>query len=317
MKILIAGGNGYVGRELTRLLYDTHDVCVADLVRYGKVRFSQGELSRFRFEKIDITSAPDVCALISEFEPDAIIHLAAIHYIPECESDPALTVRTNVQGTVNLLLAAPPRSRFVFASSGAVYMPDAAPHHESRAAIEPRDVYGLSKLQGEQWVRYLSRQQQLSSVVVRLFNVAGPGETNPHLLPELVAQLKAGRNIIRLGNLTPKRDYIHVQDAARGFMATALNHELAPGEAVTVNLGTSLPYSVAEIVNKLRRVAGVKFSVQQESDRVRAIDRPYLAADNALIKSVFGWAPLHTIDEAIADLWREPDLSDSLMAKYQ
>jgi UDP-glucose 4-epimerase len=317
MRILITGGNGYVGRELTRLLYGAHEVCVADALRYGKNRFTENERARFRFEKIDITSSAQVSSLVSDFKPETIIHLAAIHYIPECENNPALTAETNVQGTINLLLAAPARSRFVFASSGAVYMPDGVPHQEVNAAIQPSDVYGLSKLHGEQWVRYLARERRLSSVVVRLFNVVGPGETNPHLVPELVAQLKAGRLTIRLGNLSPKRDYIHVQDAARGFMATALNHELAPEETVTVNLGTSHPYSVAEIVRKLRRIAGVKFSLEQDRERVRAVDRPYLAADNALIKRVFGWVPLHTIDEALTDLWREPDLTDALMAKYR
>lgn len=317
MRILVTGGNGYVGRELTRLLYRDHDVCVADALRYDKVRFRQNELSEFRFEKIDVTSASAASALVSDFKPDAIIHLAAIHYIPECESNPALTVQTNVQGTVTMLLAAPARCRFVFASSGAVYMPDGVPHQESSAAVEPRDVYGLSKLQGEQWVRYLARERCLSSVIVRLFNVVGPGETNPHLVPEIVAQLKAGRHTIRLGNLSPKRDYIHVRDAARGFMATALNHEIEPGETVTVNLGTSHPHSVAAVVRKMRRIAGVKFSLERDRERVRAVDRPYLAADNALIKHVFGWSPLHTIDEALADLWREPDLADALMAKYR
>lgn len=317
MKILITGGNGYVGREVTRLLYDAHDVCVLDNLRYGAVRFRAGELTKFRFARVDINDAAATTEAVKDFVPEAVVHLAAIHYIPECEHDPQLTFRTNVLGTMNVLLATPEGCRFVYASSGAVYKPDDAPHAESVAAIEPRDVYGLSKLHGEHHVRYFARQRSLPAVVVRLFNVVGPGETNPHLLPEIIAQLKAGRTTIRLGNLWPKRDYIHVLDAARGFVATALNHEVTAGETITVNLGTSRPYSVAQIVRRLRRITKVPFSLEQDDSRVRAVDRPYLAADNTQIRQLFGWSPRHTLDQALADLWREPDLADSLMARYR
>src|SRR4029078_5907911 len=115
-------------------------------------------------------------------------------------------------------------------------------------------IYGLSKLDSERYVRHFARERQLSAVIVRLFNVIGPGETTPHLVPELVAQLKAGRTKVRLGNLSPKLDYIHVRDAARGFLATALGGEVLPGETVTVNLGTSHSFSVEEVVTRLRTV---------------------------------------------------------------
>ena len=221
-RILVTGGNGFVGREVVRLLYDEHAVCVADNLRSGPLRFNAGELSKFRFEPVDIVDAPLVSRIVADFAPDTIIHLAAIHYIPECEQDPLLAAEINIEGTLNLLLAAPCGARFVFASSGAVYHPDTKPHIEAKAILGPSDIYGYTKLHGEHYVSYLASQRNFSAVVVRLFNVVGPGETNPHLLPEIVAQLKAGRKILRLGNLWPKRDYIHVRDAARGFVAVAL-----------------------------------------------------------------------------------------------
>lgn len=315
MRILVTGGNGYVGRLVTRLLYDTHTVCVADCLRSGEVQFRNDELKKLRFERVDITDRSSVAKLISDFTPNVIIHLAAIHYIPECEEDPVGTVSTNVTGTVNLLLAAPPESRFIFASSGAVYKPDSKPHRETTARLEPRDVYGLTKLQGEQYVRYFALQRRLSAVVVRLFNVIGPGETNPHVLPEIVAQLKAGYTKVRLGNLRPKRDYVHVADVARGFVATALNGNLRAGETVTVNLGTSKSYSVADIIRKLRRIAG-KFAVEPDPNRFRPVDRPFLAADIKLIRRLFGWQPTHTIEETLEELWQKPDLAPKILAKY-
>jgi len=314
-RILVTGGNGFVGRQVVRLLREEHDVCVADNLRSGPVRFSDEELRAIRLAEVDIRDEAAVSALFADFQPDTIIHLAAIHYIPECEQHPALALQTNVQGTVNLLTASPRGARFVFASSGAVYQPDDKPHRES-GALAPSDVYGFSKLHGEHYVGYFAAQRGLNAAVVRLFNVVGPGETNPHLLPEIVAQLKSGRSTLRLGNTWPKRDYIHVRDAARGFVAVALKDAPAAG-TVTVNLGTSKPYSVDEIVGKLRGVASISFSMEQEQSRLRKVDRPYLAADIGEIRSRFDWTPEASIDDALADLWREPDLSPSLMAKYQ
>lgn len=316
-RILITGGNGYVGREATRLLYGEHDVCVLDNLRTGRHRFAMDERQRFRFAQADIRDPDAVTRVMRDFAPDTIIHLAAIHYIPECEEQPELAVSTNVNGTLNLLRAAPAGARFVFASSGAVYAPDEAPHNEVSATVGPSDVYGFTKLHGEHYTGYYVRQRGLSGVIVRLFNVIGPGETNPHLLPEIIAQLRVGRRTIRLGNMWPKRDYIHVMDAARGFAAAALDDSIVVGEPVTVNLGTSLSYSVREIVTKLQDVVPFGFAVEEDVSRLRKVDRPHLAADIGKISALLGWRPSRSIDTALADLWREPDLTPELLAKYQ
>lgn len=317
MKILLTGGNGYVGREVARLLMGQHRVCILDSLRSGALRLSSQDMEQIDFIKADIRDENAVQTAIATFAPDVILHLAAIHYIPECEDNPALTIGTNVVGTMNLLQACPQGCRFVFASSGAVYKPDGRMHREASAVLEPTDIYGLSKLQGEHYVRYMGAKRALETVIVRLFNVVGPGETNPHLLPEIVAQLKAGRNRIKLGNLWPKRDYIHVKDAARGFASTLFGADIEPGKPVTVNLGTSLPYSVEEIIGKLRLISGCKIDIEQDLSRVRAVDRPFLAADNSLIAARFGWKATHTLDDALSDLWSEPDLSDHLLAAYR
>jgi UDP-glucose 4-epimerase len=315
-RILITGGGGFVGRVLVRLLSIDHEVCVVDTMQMGRDRFKEAEYTLFKLVQVDICHADDVQRVITEFRPEVIVHLAAIHYIPLCEKEPGSAIQTNVVGTSNLLAACPPDCRFVFASSGAVYSPSDDPHHEERSEIGPRDIYGFSKLHGEQFVRYFTESKGLPSVVVRLFNVVGPGETNPHLLPEIVAQMKAGRSAVRLGNLWPKRDYIHVRDAAAGFAAVALKGVVGSGETVTVNLGTSQQYSVEEIINRLRSLSGKPFVVESDPDRVRAVDRPYLGAAIGEIARRFGWAPLQNIDSAVRDIWAEPDFSIGLRQKY-
>ncbi len=316
MKILITGGNGYVGRALCRLLAPNHSVRVIDSLRYGPSRLNEPALAGVELVRADIRSTTQLREALADFQPEAIVHLAAIHFIPECEGDPELAVSTNVVGTVNLLQYCPPRCRFVFASSGAVYHPEDHPHLEDSSPLGPLDVYGLTKLQGEEYTRYFATLRGFPAVVARLFNVVGPGETNPHVLPEIVAQLKAGRTELLLGNLDPRRDYIHVSDAAAGFAALALVGDVPIGTTATVNLGTGQTASVHEILELLSTISGISIRVVLDPARLRRVDRPFLAADTRRIRERFGWSPVRTMADALRDLWEQPDLPTALLQKY-
>ena len=316
-RVLVTGGNGYVGRSVVRLLLGGQAVCVCDTLRNEGWRFSDEERGRLDLRQLDICDTAAMGRLMAEFRPDTVIHLAAIHYIPECEADPFAAVATNVAGTLALLQTCPEGSGFVFASSGAVYKPDDRAHAEDLSALEPNDIYGLSKLHAEHYVREVSGKRRLRSIIVRLFNVVGPGETNPHLLPEIVAQLKAGRRIVDLGNLQPRRDYIHVRDAANGFVTAARNNPVGPGQTAVVNLGTGHTHSVAEVIDKLRAISGTNFEIRQDVSRLRRSDRPFLAADTSRMARYFDWQASCTIDDAIRDLWHDPELTPALMARYQ
>lgn len=179
MRVVVTGGAGFVGKELVRTLQPTAEVLVADRLRYGMPDWLASPPDGVRLSQVDIRDAAAIRGVIDEFRPDAVVHLAAIHYIPECDADPPLAVSTNVAGTVNVLAACPPGTRVVFASSGAVYEPDEAPHQEMVSSLKPADIYGITKLQGEAYVRAFAADHGLSCGIVRLFNVIGPGETNP------------------------------------------------------------------------------------------------------------------------------------------
>lgn len=312
MRIMVTGGAGFVGKELVRALRDRCDLLVADLLRYGTPDWLAGEPEGFAFQRIDIRDAAATRELIEEFSPDVIVHLAAIHYIPECDNDPANAVATNVAGTVNLLAACPAGTRFVFASSGAVYQPDEAAHREYESVVAPVDVYGFTKQHGEDYVRMMAANRGLSGVIVRLFNVIGPGETNPHLLPAIVAQLRDNPDAVSLGNTWPKRDYIDVLDAAGGFAAAALGTSPAPGECEVVNLGSGQQYSVNEIVERMKSVLGLEFEVRRDESRMRSVDRAFLGADITRITKVFDWSPVHGLDETLKRMWDNPDFLPEL-----
>ncbi|BBX71560.1 NAD-dependent epimerase/dehydratase family protein [Mycolicibacterium psychrotolerans] len=312
MKVMVTGGAGFVGKELVQTLRGSAEVLVADLLRYGTPDWLAGDLDGFAFERVDIRDAAATAAVVEKFAPDVVVHLAAIHYIPECDADPANAVATNVTGTVNLLSALPSGTRFVFASSGAVYQPDEAPHRELESTVAPVDIYGVTKDQGEDYVRMFAESRGIAGVIVRLFNVIGPGETNPHLLPAIVAQLRDKPDAINLGNTWPKRDYIDVQDAAGGFAAAALGAAPEPGGYEIVNLGSGQQYSVDDIVNRMKSVLGLDFEVRQDPSRMRAVDRPYLGADISRIGELFGWAPKWELDETLERMWANPDFLPQL-----
>ena len=317
MRILVTGGNGYVGRTLSRQLLGQHDVCVVDSLRYGKNRFAPTDLEQLRFESIDIRNLDSVKQIVGDFRPQAIVHLAAIHFIPECEGDPQLAVSTNVLGTANVAAACPEGCRLVFASTGAVYQPESVPHREFDSTLEPADVYGWTKLHGEHYVNYFARQRKFPACIVRLFNVIGPGETNPHVLPEIVAQLKAGRTTLSLGNLDAKRDYVHVADVARGFARVATLGSIDSGRTEIVNLGTQQAYSVTDLLEHLRNISGIDFRVAADPTRMRPSDRPFLAANPTRIRELFGWRPELNIGQALADFWLNPDLPQGWVERYR
>jgi len=316
MKILVTGANGFVGRTLCRALYSEQAVYAIDNLRFGALRFHPSEMSRFTFIHVDIREPQQVRAVIDETRPDAIIHLAAIHFIPECENDPELAISTNVMGTVALLAHCPSNCRFVFASSAAVYRPDQQPLVEDRSPLGPIDVYGLTKAHSEQYVHYLSRKRGFPAVIVRLFNVVGPGETNPHVMPTIITQLKSGRTTLKLGSITPRRDFIHVTDTASGFVATTLHGDVPSREAVTVNLGTGVAHSIAQVIDLLAEISSQRITVELDESRLRSVDNPLVVADISKMRSTFGWTPRYDLRAALQGTWQDPDLPDYLVGGF-
>ena len=314
MKVVLTGANGFVGIEATRQLVEAgHDVIAVDSLRYGPWRFSADEKKSVKLVELDLRKQDKVASTIGDFKPDAIIHLAAVHFIPECEQMPHEAVSINVEATVNLLAVCPADCRFVFASTAAVYAPSDRAHVED-GVIGPMDVYGYTKLAAEGLVSYYAKKAGFEAVIVRLFNVVGPGETNPHLLPEIIKQLRHGVRTLRLGNTTPQRDYIFVGDAAAGFIASA-TRPMATGKSMVVaNLGTGREYSVTDIVARISRVIGEPITIETDPAKVRASDRPHLMADNSLFKETFGWAPTHDIDASLAITWADPRMIEQLVA---
>jgi UDP-glucose 4-epimerase len=305
MRILVTGGAGYVGRALVgRLLREPAlELHVLDNLASGEHRVRSFDLTRLTLHRIDLRDSAAVAALMRSLAPSVVFHLAAVHYIPACEAAPGDAVSINVAGTVNLLSSAIDRPKFVFASTAAVYRPSERPHLESADGIGPVDIYGLTKLQAERYVEYFHGAGRIDAVIVRLFNVIGPGETNPHLVPAIIRQISRGEHRVKLGNLFPKRDYIHVEDAAEGFqrLARAPNSESIP---LVSNLGTGQSFSVREVVDKIAEAAAVRLEIEPDPARMRANDRPQLCASTQRLRALTGWAPGTSMADSLRAAWQ-------------
>ena len=312
-RILITGGNGYVGRTLMRKLAQNHDVIVVDRMQSDN-RFSAEDLASMTLYKTDIRDSDAIQDVFALTHPDLVIHAAALHYIPECDAHPDEAISINVLGTANVARFTPPGARLVFISSAAVYAPSSQSHVEDDSPVGPLDIYGISKLQAEQYVRHWTADRGLRTAIIRLFNVVGPGETNPHLLPAIMSQVMSGKRTLSLGNCHPKRDYIDVRDVADAIVSIAGGLDQAPGVDV-VNVGTGEAYSVYEVLTQVEQLIGEKLTVETDPARLRVVDRPVLRASIAKVERKYDWSPALRLADSLSSLCLDPEIPAELMAR--
>ena len=299
-KILITGGAGFIGSALiAELQKHNNELFVIDNLSFGNRQCIN--MSDENFFNIDILDKQKVEKVISEISPNKIIHLAAIHFIPYCNQHPFESSSINIQGTLNILNAASKLTNLdslLFASTAAVYpISDFGVKENDR--VEPLDIYGLSKLTGEHLCNEFHLKTNIPVLICRFFNAFGPNETNPHLIPEIQNQINSRLRTIKLGNLTPKRDFIHTSD-----MATAMNLLLNKFDKGidTFNLGRGIEYSVTDIVEAFERQLGEKINIEIEPSRVRKVERMHLLADISKLKSYINWEPKVSIDDGVKTL---------------
>jgi UDP-glucose 4-epimerase len=254
-QFLVTGGAGFIGSELTRLLLSRRgSVTVLDNLSFGK---RENVWPGIRLVRGDIRKRRDLARALDRTY-DAVFHLAALHFIPYCNAHPAETIDVNVEGTATLLLELrkrPPKKLF-FASTAAVYDSSSTFHREDEP-LDPLDVYGTSKLLGENLVRLFHRDSAVPCAIGRLFNAYGPRETNPHLIPHILAQVQKKARVIRLGNLSPYRDYIHTSDIADAIVRLTLRTRKGVRLA---NVASGEEYSVRQVVKAVSRVLGSRVS---------------------------------------------------------
>ncbi len=297
-KILITGGAGFIGSAVISHLHRlNHEIFVIDNLSFGNRAFIQ--VADDHFYNADILDVNRVEKIFATVKPDIVIHLAAVHFIPYCNEHPYESANINITGTINVLNASKKNGvkKVFFASTAAVYPIYDHAVNETHAT-GPLDIYGLSKLTGEHLCREFHLDTGIPMIICRFFNAFGPNETNPHLIPEIQRQVLSGNRKIKLGNLTPKRDFIHTYDMAAAVetLISKVNSGID-----TFNLGRGIEYAVTEIVDSFSRALGEPIEIEVDPSRVRKVERMHLLADVTKLKSL-GWNPRIGIDEGIKTL---------------
>ncbi|MGO4129037.1 NAD-dependent epimerase/dehydratase family protein [Inquilinus sp. YAF38] len=302
MRILITGAAGFIGSQITRrLARDGHEILAIDNLSFGRESSLPGEVVLKRLD-LGTCSSAELMAVAEEFQPDGAIHFAAIHFIPYCMSHPDETFATNVRGTELVLraLERTPARKVVFASTMDVYAAVDRVHRETDQPA-PVNAYGLSKLLGEDLLAYATRtNDRLSGVALRFANAFGPGETNPHLIPDALARMRdRSEPEIRMGYLGATRDFIHVSDIAEAAAAALFQDT---GRFEVFNVASSVPTPVRDVVEIIRHLVGDARPVVEDKKQFRKFDRPSLSADTGKIRSALGWTPKWSLEEGLRDL---------------
>lgn len=300
--ILITGGAGFIGNCLVRRCRRAGlRVVVLDNFSFGKLAKLPERDEGVAVIRADVRDHTAVQMAFRDCAPQLVVHLAALHYIPYCDAHPEETIAVNVQGTFSVLEAAAAAgvNRVVIASTGAIYVSSTEPLDEYDSKVSPCDVYGLSKQLSEMAAEYVSRRSVLPVTIARLFNVYGPGETNPHLIPHLVEHVKSDTLPVPLGNVHTKRDFVFVSDVAEALFQLVVDSDR---RNAVYNIGTGYEASASELVAIIGELLGRHIGITSVSDRVRQVDKEHQIARIARVVGAVGWVPKHDLRTGLSEL---------------
>jgi UDP-glucose 4-epimerase len=313
MRVLVAGGAGYIGSvAVERLRDDGQDVVVIDNLIKGHRAAVPADVP---FHDIDLRDGAAVDRVVSDGRFDAVMHFAALTLVGESVEEPAKYYQANVVGGLTLLESARRAGipRFVFSSTAAVYgEPERLPIREEDPK-QPINPYGETKWIIERALEAYSSRYDLNYAAFRYFNVAGATEARgedhhpeTHVIPIALFTLLGKRDKFMIFGTdyptedgTAVRDYVHVVDLVDAHVAALgrLDSSLGP-----INLGTKDGFSVRQIVDAVQRVTGRTLPVV-EGPR-RAGDPAALIADATRARELLGWEPERsTMDEMIGSAW--------------
>jgi len=297
VRLFVTGISGFVGSSLARAaLAAGEQVCGIHLD-------GPPPIAGVEAWEVDLADAGALSQAVARARPDAVLHLGGLSHVGGSWDRMADYFRVNVLGTENLLAAAAAAEvgRIVFASSAEVYgaVPeDAVPIPEGRP-VAPASPYALTKAAAERLAL------AAGAVVVRSFNLVGPGQAATFALPSFARQLVAvergeAEPVVRVGNLSARRDFVHVADGVAAYRLLAGRGE--PGEVY--NLATGRAVSIREALDRLIALAGVEAEVVVDPERMRPVDVPVLAGDPGKLAAL-GWRAERTLDDALRELLEE------------
>ncbi len=313
-KALITGIAGFAGSHLAlELLGNNYELF--GTVLYGESLANIQDIKKnVNLSRLNITNSSKVQTLIMKIRPDFIFHLAAFSSVGQSFANEELTYRSNILGSLNLLKANLHNrnlKKFIFISSSDCY----GPQKNSRLAIKetahlnPVSPYAISKAAAESICTYYYTHKKLPVIISRSFNHSGPKQSMNFVIPSFARQIAAidkgkAKPIMKVGDLSPRRDFSDVRDIVRGYRQMAEKGK--KGEIY--NLSSNKAVSIEKVLDILLSFSGKKIKVIRDKKRVRKDDIPLLRGNNTKAVQEIGYEARYSLKTTLKDTlnyWRE------------
>ena len=304
MKVLITGAGGFIGSHLTekcvQLGYETKA-----FIHYNS-KGSWGWLEELPYKKdIEVFSGSvrDYDAVYAAMKGcDAVLHLAALIGIPYSYISPQAYIKTNIEGTYNILQAGREHqlSQILVTSTSETYGTAQYVPIDEKHPLVGQSPYSATKIGADQLAVSYYRSFDLPVKIVRPFNTFGPRQSSRAFIPTIISQVLAGKEVIHVGNLTPTRDLTFVKDTANGFIEIMKSDKVF-GEAT--NIGMDEEISMGDLAQMITRLMGKEIKLTTDDNRVRPANSEVerLRCNNTKITSLTSWRPEYTLEKGLEE----------------
>ncbi len=302
MKALITGADGFIGSHLAEMLM-RKGYSVSALSQYNSFN-NWGWLEDVECrDELEILSGDirdsHYCRHITQ-GVDVIFHLAALIAIPYSYVAPESYVDTNVKGTLNICQAALDNKvkRLIHTSTSEVYGTAQYVPIDEKHPLQAQSPYSATKIAADAMATSYFNAFDLPVTIARPFNTYGPRQSARAVIPTIITQIATGKKQIKLGDVSPTRDFNYVEDTCRGFLQLA-NCDAAIGE--TVNIGSNYEISVGDTLNLIKELMGsdVEFVVDEQRVRPEKSEVFRLWCDNTRIEQLTGFKPQVSIRDGL------------------
>ena len=317
-KVLVTGSEGFIGSHLTERLVEL-GADVTALVQYNSFNnwgwidtFDSNVKSSINVITGDIREYDNVKRMVKGQE--VIMHLAALIAIPYSYLSPMAYVRTNVEGTTNVLEACRDEEnieKIIHTSTSETYGTALYVPIDEKHPMQGQSPYSASKIGADKMAESFYRSFNLPITTLRPFNTYGPRQSARAIIPTVISQILAGKREIKLGSLTPTRDFNYVKDTAEAFIKVAESDKTI-GEVI--NAGSNYEITIGDTVEKIIHIIGEDVKILCDDERIRPekseVNR--LWADNTKIKQLTDWTPRYTLDQGLEETieWMKNNLQN-------
>ena len=305
-KVLVTGSEGFIGSHLTERLVEM-GADVTALVQYNSFN-NWGWIDTFD-EEIK-KSINVVTGDIREYDgmkriikgQDVVFHLAALIAIPYSYLSPMAYVRTNVEGTTNVLEACREYDvqKIIHTSTSETYGTALYVPIDEKHPMQGQSPYSASKIGADKIAESFYKSFNMPIATIRPFNTYGPRQSARAVIPTIISQILSGKTEIKLGSLTPTRDFNYVKDTAEAFIKIAESDKTI-GEVI--NASTNHEISIGDLVKKIIKISGKDVNIMCDNERIRPENSEVnrLWGNNEKIKNLTDWKPQYSLDEGLCE----------------